>query len=118
MKSRITIVHWANLFVVATLLFAAAHTASAQDRLKTMPGYEQFQKMNPQIRGSVKLGSLSVTWKDDGKAFEYRKDGKSYRYDIAAGKATEIKAAGNEEGQRPQERRGRRNIPGGPVRGR
>ena len=31
-------------------------SASAQDRLKTMPGYEQFQKMNGQIAGSVKLG--------------------------------------------------------------
>src|SRR6185503_1789231 len=61
-------------------------TSDAQDRLKTMPGYERFQKMSREITNSVKPGSLSVTWKDGGKAFEYRKDGKRYRYDIAGRK--------------------------------
>ena len=35
---------------------------------------------------------MSVTWRDGGKAFEYRKDGKTYRYDIAAKKPEETKA--------------------------
>ncbi len=114
MRNRFLAAVIACLLILPTMLGAV----NGQDRLKTMPGYEQFQKMNPQIRGSVKPGSLSVTWKDDGKAFEYQKDGKRYRYDVAAGKATEIKAATNEEAQRPQGGRGRRNQPGGPVRGR
>jgi hypothetical protein len=45
--------------------------AMAQDRLRTMPGYEQFQRMSPQIAGSVQSGALSVTWVDGGRAFEY-----------------------------------------------
>ncbi len=61
-----------------------------QDRVKTMPGYEQYEKMSKEIPGSVKMGSLSVTWKDGGKTFEYQKDGIIYRYDIAVGKAQEI----------------------------
>ena len=36
----------------------------------------------------MKLGALTVTWKDDGKAFEYTRDGKRYRYDVAAKQAT------------------------------
>src|SRR5919112_4545242 len=63
---------------------------SAQDRLKSMPGYEQFQKMSREIPGSVKLGSLAVQWKEDGSSFEYAWDGKRYRYDVAAKQATVI----------------------------
>ena len=47
----------------------------AQDRLKTMPGYEQYQKMAREIPRAVKSGALSVTWKD-GQTFEYARDGK------------------------------------------
>src|SRR5438034_3561429 len=66
-------------------------TSSAQDRLKTMPGYEQYQKMVTQTKGAVKAGVLnSVAWDDDGQAFRYQQGGKVYRYDIAAGKATVI----------------------------
>ena len=63
---------------------------SAQDRLKALPGYEQFQKMSREIPGSVKLGSLAVQWKEDGSSFEYAWDGKRYRYDVAAKAATII----------------------------
>jgi dipeptidyl-peptidase 4 len=63
---------------------------SAQDRLKSMPGYDQFQKTSREIPGSVKLGSLTVQWKEDGSSFEYNWDGKRYRYDIAAKQATAI----------------------------
>ena len=71
----------------------ACGSALAQDRLKTMPGYAQYQKMSREITNAVKLGSLSVTWKEEGKAFEYQKDGKRYRYDIAARKTVELPAA-------------------------
>ncbi len=36
----------------------------AQDRLKAMPGYDQYQKMSREIPGSVKLGSINAQWKD------------------------------------------------------
>jgi dipeptidyl-peptidase-4 len=81
----------------AAALAAVALVAPAQDRLKTMPGYDQYQKMSGQIPGSVKLGSLLVTWKDEGKAFEYSKDGKTYRYDVATKTAEEVKGGGGGE---------------------
>src|SRR5689334_16060849 len=90
---------------------AVATMAPAQDRLKTMPGYEQFQKMNGQIAGSVKSGALNVTWKD-GTTFEYARDGKLYRYDVTAKQATEV-------GPAPSGFRGRGGAGGGgPERGR
>jgi dipeptidyl-peptidase 4 len=77
----------------------------AQDRLKTMPGYDQYQKMSKELgkggkgkgkgggagTGSlVKSGAIDVTWKEGGKSFDYELDGKRYHFDIAAGKAEEI----------------------------
>ena len=97
----------------------AGLVASAQDRLKTLPGYAQFERMNRELTNAVRLGTLAVTWKDGGKAFEYQKDGKKYRYEIAAGKASEISgtASTNSPTQGSTTRRGQRGG-GGVQRGR
>jgi dipeptidyl-peptidase-4 len=99
----------AAAILILPALFAGP--AGAQDRLKTMPGYDRFQRVAPQIRGSVKPGALVVTWAEDGKSFEYTRDGKRYRYDVGARRATELGAVPQD--QTPQS--GRR---GGPERGR
>ena len=62
----------------------------AQDRLKSMPGYDQYQKMSREIPGSVKLGSITAQWKDDSSSFDYTFDGKRYRFDVAAKQATAL----------------------------
>ena len=80
-----------------------------QDKLKSMPGYEQYTKMAPKIRGSIKSGQLAVEWNDDGNSFEYSQEGKRYRYDVKKRKATEI-------GDAPERQRRRRRF--GPARGR
>ncbi|HKP13631.1 MAG TPA: DPP IV N-terminal domain-containing protein, partial [Blastocatellia bacterium] len=105
--------------VAAALLFAFGllpPAASAQDRLKTMPGYDQYQRMSKEIPGSVKPGALAVKWQDGGKALTYQKDGKTYRYDIATGQASETEQAAGDSGQgdNPPGRR----PPGAPERGR
>ncbi|MCI0485525.1 MAG: S9 family peptidase [Blastocatellia bacterium] len=107
--------------VAAVLLFALCAipvTSGAQDRLRTMPGYEQYQKMRTAIPGSVKMGSIAVKWQDGGKAFDYRKDGKAYRYGIATRQAAETGEAtvgdDDSQGRRP----GGRRRPGGVERGR
>jgi dipeptidyl-peptidase-4 len=91
-----------SVFLLALLGCVAA--ARAQDRLKTMPGYERYQRMSREITNAVKLGSLSVTWKDQGKAFEYQKDGKRYRYDVAT-RSREVLTNSPPATPRPQGRR-------------
>ena len=54
-----------------------------------MPGYEQFQKMSKEIPTSVKSGALSVTWVDEGRAFDYEFEGKRYHYEIATKSVSE-----------------------------
>ena len=98
------------LTIIISVLFIAV-AVNAAERLPTMPGYEQYQKMSGQMRGVVSGGSLSVTWLDGGKAFEYQKEGKRYRYDIAKRKATEIAGAVSEEPNAPT--RGGRGERGG-----
>ena len=82
-----------------------------QDRIKTMPGYARYQKMAGEIPTAVKSGALSATW-TDGKTFEYVRDGKRYRYDVATKTATEIAAASR------QDTGGRGGRGSGPARGR
>jgi len=104
---------------------AALHvTAAAQDRLKLMPGYDQFTRMSAQTAGAVKLGSIAAEWNDDGSSFEYAFDGKRYRFDVASKQTTVVGDApqatirvgrGQLQGQRG---RGRGSAPGQPARGR
>lgn len=115
MKKRISLTFCKSL--VSTLLIAVSVSPAlrAQSRLKTMPGYDQYQNMSKEIPGSVKMGTLTVKWQDDGKSFDYYKDGKTFRYDIAA-------RAANEAGPAPADaengRMGGRRRAGGPERGR
>ena len=86
---------------------------SAQSRLQTMPGYQQFQKISAESRDAVKSGAVSVTWKD-ATAFEYARDGKLYRYDVKTRTAVETGVAPETGGRGGRGRGGQ----GGPDRGR
>jgi dipeptidyl-peptidase-4 len=110
-KQRIlgqTIILILALFLV---LGSLTESASAQDRLKTYPGYESFQKMSQEMRGAVESGTLRVTWAEDGKSFEYNWDGKKWRFDLKTGKTA---AFGEVESSQDSARR----RTGGPARGR
>ena len=63
----------------------------AQDRLKTMPGYEQYQKMSREIPTAVKSGALDALWRD-ARTLEYSRDGKRYRFDLGASSVTTLAA--------------------------
>jgi len=101
--------------VFITLVAILGSFGLAQDRLKTYPGYDRFTSMSKEMAGAFKTGALIVTWKDGGKAFEYLRDGKTWRYDIASKKTTEVAgaAAPAPGGQRGM---GQRGV--GPARGR
>lgn len=80
-------------------LAGLAATAVAQDRLKTMPGYEQYQRMQGKAAAAVRPGTVNVSWNDpSGKTFEYTVGAparggaqpKRYRYDIAARTASDV----------------------------
>ncbi|MEY3283368.1 MAG: Prolyl tripeptidyl peptidase precursor [Acidobacteriota bacterium] len=84
----------------------------AQDRLKSMPGYEQYQKMSREIPGAVKPGVVAVRWIDGGKSFEFTREGRILRYDLATRTTSLSEGSGPIAGANGPGRRG------GPVRGR
>lgn len=94
------------------LLFAAlalvALPLQAQDRLRDMPGYARYTEMAPQLSDAYVSGALRTTWADDGESFTYDFAGRSYRYDVVTGQATDQGEASG----------GRRFFRGGPARGR
>ncbi|MDP3740598.1 MAG: DPP IV N-terminal domain-containing protein [Hyphomonadaceae bacterium] len=71
-----------GLGVVAALLIAGPQ-AMAQSRIKTMPGYDTWAMVSPQIARSVKLGSITADWAEDSSYFEYSHDGRRWRFDMA-----------------------------------
>lgn len=101
--------------ILALLAFSAVGSAPAlaQDRIKTMPGYEHYQTMRAQMAGAFRSGALRVDWADDSRTFEYSYNGQRYRYDARARKATEV-----EGGAAPAFGGGRGGRGGGPARGR
>ncbi len=100
-------------FVPLAIFALFSATTGAQDRLKTMPGYEQYLKTSKEVSTAVKPGSLSATWTNP-TTFEYARDGKLFRYDVAKKVATEV-------GPAPETvagQRGQRGAGGAPERGR
>ena len=107
----------AMVIVLLITMALLAMPTGAQDRLKTMPGFEQYQRLSKEIPGAVRSGSVAVKWRDGGKAFTYQKAGKTYRYDIASGQASLVddKPTGDLVGV---DNPGGRRPPGSPERGR
>lgn len=103
-----------NTYFFFTILFFLGlftNSVEAQQWIKNMPGYEQYSKIAPQIRSSVKQGNVTVTWAEDGKSFDYSSDGKNYKYDIKKKKAEEIGEAAEQESSYARYRRMYGNRP-------
>ncbi|MGH7469663.1 MAG: DPP IV N-terminal domain-containing protein [Longimicrobiales bacterium] len=80
----------ARFSLLCTVLLPSA--LLAQDRLRTYPGHEQYQRMAPQLQTAqvaIQAGALQVTWAD-ASSFTYQKDGKRYRYDVKTRQASEV----------------------------
>ena len=87
----------------------------AQDTLDSMPRYDRYTRMSREVYASITPASVTVRWSDDSKTFFYSFNGKSYKYDVEAHKASET----NEKPPPPAAPRGRRRgTQGGPERGR
>ena len=108
-----------TLLLLATL----AAVAQGQDRLKTMPGYEQYARMAPLIRTALggggqafggRGGGGGAVWAADGKSFTFDNAGKHYVYDVASKKVSESTEANVAQAGG----RGGRGGAGQPARGR
>jgi dipeptidyl-peptidase-4 len=84
----------------------------AQDRLKQMPGYEQYAAMLPKLQGAVKSGAVTPTWADDSRSFEFTRDGRRWKFDMATRKVADAPtpAAGQTPPRRPGPARGRQST--------
>ena len=77
-----------GLFLLAVLLQV---NPGAQDRLKSMPGYSQYQKISAELPSAVRSGEVrSIAWEGTGKSVEYAHGGKRHRFDLSSRTATVI----------------------------
>lgn len=58
--------------------------ALAQSRIKSMPGYEAWARIAPQIPRAVKLGAVNADWAEDSRSFDYSFGGKRLRFDLSS----------------------------------
>ncbi len=76
------------------LLALLGGSVRAQDRLRTMPGYDHFVKASQELSAAVNSLSRSavgsIVWSEDGKAVGYAKAGKNYRYDLTTHQTAEV----------------------------
>ena len=102
----ITISKFKLVFKMITMVvfFLGFTTVFAQDKLKTMPGYERYAEIAPKIRGSVKMAPTRYTWSEDSKTFEYTHDGKHMQFNVKSGKAEEIEEKNPTENRRRSKR--------------
>lgn len=98
---------WVSAIAVASLF---VQSSAAQHYVNPEFSAPRFGAVNEQIQKSVKMGTLHVEWKDDGKAFEFSQDGKKYRYDVATGekKEVDVQSAAPQSDNNPPARRSRR----------
>jgi dipeptidyl-peptidase-4 len=80
------------------LLLMAALPLRAQDRLKSMPGYDRYTLMAPKLAGAIKSGQVNAQWADDGKSFDFTRDGKRVRFDVATRQVADAPAGTNGAG--------------------
>jgi dipeptidyl-peptidase-4 len=118
MTKPTTVAPGARAGIALLIMISAAGESSAQDRRKTMPGYDQYQRMLPVIRGA--LGSMpgfgragGVAWSADGKTVDFDNNGTRMRFDVATKKTSDATAGSSTNGGR-----GRGGIAGQPARGR
>ncbi len=81
-----------SLLAVSFIAALASPQLFAQDRLPDMPGYARYQEMAPLYRGAMVSGALNVSWAEDGRTFEYSRDGTRFRYDVARREAVALPA--------------------------
>lgn len=81
----------ASLAAAAGVL--AATTADAQSRIKTMPGYERWAEMAPQLGSSFKSAAIMPRWASDSRSFDYTLDGVRWRFELSRRAAVRIGAA-------------------------
>ena len=79
--------------IAAVALAILPLALTAQDRLRTLPGYDAAQRIVRESPAALSGAATGITWLDGGRALEYGLAGKRYHYDIARRAVQQIEAA-------------------------
>ena len=107
-----TMTRWRAIgFVWLGLVVGWTATSVGQDRIKTMPGRARYESVRKQAQGAFQSGAVTGRWVEDGKAFDFQRDGKARRFDVATKQVIDPPAEA--KGERNNRRAG---VPGRPDR--
>lgn len=80
---------WPLALLIAPTL-AGAQEAAKGERLEDSPRFARYDEAVKNRLNGYSGGTLNVRWAADSKSFTYGRDGKWYRYDVAAKKAAVV----------------------------
>jgi dipeptidyl-peptidase-4 len=103
----------ATLAALLPLALLVAPSLGAQDRLRTYPGYDRYRQVGAQLGRAVRYGTVTGGWRQGGRTYEFARDGKYWRFDVATRTTTEIPALTPDSSGT-----GDRRLRGAPERGR
>ena len=84
---------WGHMHRISAAIAAIVilpSTLAAQERLKSAPGYDAAQRVARESTGAVTGGVTAIAWIEEGRAFEYDRDGKHYRFEVPTGRTSAI----------------------------
>lgn len=118
--------NFARIGLAAAGLAVAAASTEAQDRLKSMPGYDRYERMVPQIAEvaagvtyrSFTQNGPAISWRPDSKVVFYQSGGAIHMFDVETRKRIDTPPAMAATPATPAGRGGRRVGVGTPERGR
>ncbi len=94
---------------VAVLVFLTLTTLDGQDRLRRMPGYDQYSRIQKVLPEAYAPGTIqNLRWETDSRSFTYTFQGQPFRFDLNA-----MTAGPAEPQERPSAGRGRGASSGG-----
>lgn len=84
---------YGNIVLLLAVLTALPAAVFAQDRLPSMPGYENFRKMQEVRRGVTVTDWRFGSWSPDSKSFTYTQGDKTYSFTVSNRRSVETQAA-------------------------
>lgn len=83
---------YGNIVLLLAVLTALPVAVFAQDRLPSMPGYENFRKMQEVRRGVTVTDWRFGSWSDDSRSFTYTQGDKTYSFTVSNRRVAETQA--------------------------
>lgn len=98
---------WRTAAILVSAGLAAswsAGSAHAQSRIKSLPGYDAYARMEPELADAIGWGAVKPDWDASGRSFEFDAGERRFRFDIQRLRMRDVGEAKPEKKEEPKPR--------------